>query len=68
MKHVFAIRETKQWIEHLINKCALLQTQRELLKSSVLKFGNWPANKYELIKNHQKSFLDFINSLDLNQL
>jgi ribonuclease HI len=57
-----------QTIDHLINQCALLQTQRELLKSNVLKYGNWPVSKYELITKHMKPFLTFINSTDFDQL
>jgi hypothetical protein len=67
MQYVFAIRETKP-IDHLINQCTLLQTQRELLKSSVLKSRNWPVSKHELITKHQKSFITFINSIDFDQL
>lgn len=34
-----------QTTEHLINQCTLLQTQRELLKSNILKSGKWPVSK-----------------------
>jgi hypothetical protein len=54
--------------DHLINQCALLQTQRELLKSNVLKSGNWPVSKYGLITKHMKPFLTFIKSIDFDQL
>jgi len=30
-----------QTIDHFLNQCTLLQTQRELLRNNVLKFGNW---------------------------
>jgi len=49
-----------QTTKHLINQCTLLHTQRELLKSSVLKFGNWPVSKHELITKHHKLFATFI--------
>ena len=39
-----------QSIEHLIYKCSILHTQRELLKSNVIKSGNWPVKKHELIE------------------
>jgi primosomal protein N' len=32
-----------QTTDHLINQCTLLQTQRELFRSNVLKSGNWPV-------------------------
>jgi hypothetical protein len=41
-----------QTIDHLINHCTLLQTQRELLRNNVLKSGNWLVSKYELITKH----------------
>jgi hypothetical protein len=56
-----------QTIDHLINQCTLLHTQRELLKSNVLKSGNWPVSKYELITKHMKPFLTFIKSIDFDQ-
>jgi hypothetical protein len=52
-------------IDHLLNQCTLLQTQRELRKN-VLKSGNWRVSKEELIKKHLKSF--FTKSLDFDQL
>jgi hypothetical protein len=57
-----------QTIDHLINQCALLQTQREILKSNVLKSGNWPVSNYEFISKHTKSFIIFIKSIDFDQL
>jgi len=55
-------------IDHLINQCTLLQTQRKLLKSSVLKSGSWPVSKHELVTKHQKSFSTFTNSIDFDKL
>jgi hypothetical protein len=57
-----------QTTDHLINQCTLLQPQRELLSSNVLKSGNWPARKYELITKHLKPFLTFTESIDFHQL
>jgi hypothetical protein len=54
--------------DHLIHQCTLLQTQRELLSSNVLKSGNWPASKFELIMKHLKPFLTFTKSIDVDQL
>jgi hypothetical protein len=38
-----------QTIDHLLDQCTLLQTQRELLRNNVLKSGNWPVSKEELM-------------------
>jgi hypothetical protein len=57
-----------QTIDHLINQCTLLQTQRELIRNNVLKSGNWPVSKHEIIMKHLKSFLTFTNSIDFDQL
>ena len=34
-----------QTVEHLLNRCPILLTQREILNSEFTKYGNWPANK-----------------------
>ena len=57
-----------QTIDHLLNLCTLLQTQRELLRNKVLKSGKWPVIKEELIMKHLKSFLIFIKSIEFDQL
>jgi len=57
-----------QTIDHLLNRCTLLQTQRQLLRNNVLKSGKWPVRKEELITKHLKSFLIFIKSTDFDQL
>lgn len=57
-----------QTIDHLLHQCTLLQTQRELLKTNVLRSGNWPASKEELITKHLKSFLTFTKSINFEQL
>jgi len=38
-----------QTIEHLLYRCSILHTQTEKLKRNILKSGNWPANKHDLI-------------------
>jgi len=57
-----------QTIDNLLNQCKLLHTKRELLKNNVLKSGNWPVSKEELITKHLKSFLTFTKSIDFDQL
>jgi ribonuclease HI len=58
----------EQTIDHLLYQCTLLHTQRNILKKNTLKTGKWPASKKELITKHQGPFLNFINSIDFEQL
>jgi hypothetical protein len=53
-----------QTIDRLLYQCTLLQTQREILKENILKTGNWPASKKELIPTPRA----FINSTDFERL
>ena len=39
-----------------------------MLKNSVLKAGNWPVSKSELINKNVKQFVRCINSIDLEKL
>jgi len=57
-----------QTIDHLLNQCTLLQTQRELLRNNLLKSGKWPVRKEVFITEHLKSFLVFIKSINFDQL
>jgi hypothetical protein len=52
----------EQTIDHLLNQCLILHTQREIFKGNVLKSGNWPPRKREIISKHLKSFQLFIKS------
>jgi len=57
-----------QTIDHSLNQCTLLQTQRELLRNNVLKSVKWPFSKEELITKRLISFLIFTKSRDFDQL
>ena len=57
-----------QAIKHLLNRCSILHTQREIFKRSALKFGDWPGSKHELISKYLKSFLLFIKSINFDLL
>jgi hypothetical protein len=57
-----------QTIDHLLNQCTLLHSQRDFLRNNVSKSGNWPVSKYELITKHLKTFFNFTNSIDFDQL
>jgi hypothetical protein len=57
-----------QTIDHLINQCSILHKQRDLFRRKVLKAGNWPASKHEIITKHLKSFYFFIKSINFDQV
>jgi hypothetical protein len=57
-----------QTVEHILDRCPILNRQRELFKRIVKKSGNWPANKHELISKHLKSFLLVIKSINFDPL
>jgi hypothetical protein len=57
-----------QTTDHLLNHCTMLHAQREMLKHYILKGGNWPTRKQELIINYRNSFIAFIESIDFEQL
>ena len=55
-------------VDHLIFQCERLKYERGILKNSVLKAGNWPISKSELINKYLKQFIRYINSMDLEKL
>jgi hypothetical protein len=57
-----------QTVDHLTFQCEKLKYEREMLKNSVLKAGNWPFSKSELINKNLKQFIRYINSMDLVKL
>jgi len=57
-----------QTVDHIIYRCTLLFTNRELLRVNVQQYGNWPASKQELITEHLKSFLTFTKSINFDEL
>jgi hypothetical protein len=57
-----------QAIDHLIYQCETLKYEREILKNSVLKTGNWPISKSELVNKNLKQLIRYINSMDLEKL
>jgi hypothetical protein len=75
--HRFKILEKKpdcpcgngdQTSDPLLHQCAILNKQREIFKRNVLKSGNWPASKQEIISRHIKSFLLFLKSINFDLL
>jgi len=61
-------KQNIQTVDHLIFQCKRLKYERGMLKNSVLKAGNWPISKSELINKNLKQFIHYINSVDLEKL
>jgi len=57
-----------QTIDHLLNRCPMLNTQRERFKHNVLKTGIWPPKEQDIISKHLKPFLQFIKSINFDLL
>jgi hypothetical protein len=57
-----------QTVDHLIFQCNRLKNERETLKTSVLKVGNWPVRKSELTNRYLKHFIRYINSMDFEKI
>jgi len=57
-----------QTVDHLIFQCERLKYEKGMLKNSVLKAGNWPISKSELINKNLKQFICYVNSVDLEKL
>ena len=41
-------------VDHMIFQCKTLKNEREILKKSVLRVGNWPVSKSELTNRNLK--------------
>ena len=57
-----------QTADRLIFQCKRLKKEREILKHSVLKVGNWPVSKSELMNKNLKQLINYINSMDLEKI
>jgi hypothetical protein len=58
-----------QIVDHLIFQCKRLKNEREILKNSVLKAGNWAVSKSELTnRDLLKQFIRYVNSIDLEKI
>ena len=53
--------------DHLLFHCTKTHTQRDVLKQ-IIKKGNWPASKQELITKYRNFFSAFIESIDFELL
>jgi hypothetical protein len=69
LEHAMCVcKQGDQTTDHLLYHCTLLQTQRDILKQNILKTGNWPTSKHELITKYRDSFITFIESIDFGLL
>jgi len=57
-----------QTVDHLIFQCKRLKSEKEILKNSVLKVGNWPVSKSELTNRNLKQLIRYINSMGLEKI
>jgi hypothetical protein len=57
-----------QTADHLIFQCKRLKNEREILKNSVLKVGNWPVSKSELTNKNLKQLIRYIYSMDFEKI
>jgi hypothetical protein len=61
-------KQGTQTVDHLIFQCNRLKNEREKLKTSVLRGGNWAVSKSELTNRYLKQFIRYMNSMDLEKL
>ena len=74
--HHFRIRETPtcpcgtqdQTIDHLLFECELLQKERNVLTTNILKTNMWPVSKSELIRKRFKALFKFTNDISFDKL
>ena len=58
----------KQTTEHLIYECEKLTKEREKMKTTALQKGSWPTKKKDLIREHYREFVKFINEIPFDKL
>jgi len=58
----------KQTVDHLKFRYEKLKNERDILKNNVLKKGNWPLSKSELINRNFKQLFRYINSMDFEKM
>jgi hypothetical protein len=57
-----------QTIDRLLYNCNLPEAQRRILRKKVTNNGQWPPDKHELITDHLRPFITFIESIDFDRL
>ena len=59
----------EQSIKHLILDCTQLENERKILRRAIVRAGdNWPPLFEQLTKEHIKTFMQFIRSIDFSTL
>ena len=57
-----------QTTDHLLYKCEILKSQRDILRLSVTKTEGWPTSRYTLISKHYNAITRFINQIPFDNL
>jgi hypothetical protein len=63
-KATCACEQEDQTVDHILYQCTLLESQPQNMKNSVIKAGQWPPSKQQLITQHRDSILKFLESID----
>jgi uncharacterized protein YlxP (DUF503 family) len=58
--YLHQLKTGTQTVDHLIFQCKRLKNEREILKNSVLKVGNWPVSKSELTYRNLKQLIRYM--------
>jgi hypothetical protein len=59
----------EQTINHLILNCTQLDNERRILLNAIVRTGDtWPPPFEQLTRNHMKTFMKFVRSIDFNAL
>ena len=61
-------KQGEQTIDHLLYDCNQLEAQRGILRKEVTKNRQWPADKNALITKHLEPLLNYIESIDFDQM
>jgi ribonuclease HI len=67
-KATCACEQVDQTVDHILYRCTLLETQRQNMKNNAIKAGQWPRSKQHLISKHRDTFLNFMASMDFENL
>lgn len=57
-----------QTVDHLLWDCQILNQQRSVFKEATRSGRNWPINYRDIIKQHLRSFVHYINAINFEQL
>jgi len=57
-----------QTVDNMIFQCNMLKNERETLKNSVRKVGNWQGSKSDLTSSYLMQFIRYIKSMDFEKI